>query len=223
MQISFKDLRTIIVKCCSAEKSDDISSRFGFSIDLVKMENILKQKKSYLHVVGFSKSLKSRVPFLDDLQMISEYVYGEQMDSILNGKSQICSFMIFSKATQEGVSEISLEDGTVLTDKQIFDKCNNSKNVDPEVIRCIINNFPVYRIVIAKVFDSVNEKFEYKVYIRSNHQMVNYFKFLTENPNFLDNLYIEEKESKNNNAETESSQEEVVAETSEDSEPPVSE
>lgn len=212
MQISFKDLRSIIVKCCSAEKSDDISSRFGFSIDLVKMENILKQKKSYLHVIGFSKSLKSRVPFLDDLQMISEYVYGEQMDSILNGKSQICSFMVFSKATQEGVTEISLEDGTVLNNKQIFDKCNNNKNVDTDTIRCIINNFPVYRIIVAKVFDSVNEKFEYKVYIRSNHQMVDYFKFLTDHPNFLDNLYLEEKEGKNNAEEEEIVQEETSEE-----------
>lgn len=213
MQISFKDLRSIITKCCTAEHSDDIASRFGFSIDLVKMENILKQKKSFLHVIGFSKNVKSRVPYTEDLQMISEYVYGEQMDSILNGKSQICSFMIFSKCTQEGVVEISMEDGTVLTDKQIFDKCNNSKNVDLNTARCILNNFPIYRIIIAKVFDAANEKFEYKVYIRSNHQMVDFYKFLTDNPDFLENVYAEYTTGKNNADAEQKTVEETVEET----------
>jgi len=217
MQMSFKDLRSIIVKCCNTTKSDDISSRFGFSIDLVKMENILKQKKNYLHVIGFSKNITSRIPDLDDLQMISEYVYEEQMDTMLDGNTQICSFMIFSKATQEGIIDISADGINVLTDKQIFDKCNG-KGLDPATIKCILNRFPVYRVIVAKVFDSSNEKFEYKVYIRSNYRMVEYFKFLSDNPNFLDNLYEEEKK---NNEVVESENDQVDETVTEEAEEPV--
>lgn len=204
MLLSFKDLRSIIVKCCSAYKSsDDISSCFGFSIDMAKMENMLKQKKNYLHVIGFSRILQSRIPSVDDFQMISEYVYGDQMNIMLNGNSQICSFMIFSKATRDGIADLYYNDEKSYSDKQIFDICNN--HVNPNAVACILNNYPIYRVIVVKVFDPQNEKFEYKVYIRSNYQMVDYYNFLKENPDFIDNLVAEEEQHQ---VEKESAQEE---------------
>ena len=210
MLLSFKDLRSIIVKCCSADKSsDDISSCFGFSIDMAKMENMLKQKKNYLHVIGFSRVLQSRIPCFNDFQMISEYVYGDHMNTMLNGNSQICSFMIFSKATRDGIADL-YNDGKNYSDKQIFDICNNHVNLN--AVACILNNYPVYRVIVAKVFDPQNEKFEYKVYIRSNYQMVDYYNFLKENPDFIDNLIAEEEQYQEEKKSAQEETDEAVTE-----------
>ena len=90
--INFSDLKFIIIKNCKTVDNTDIGSRFGFTIDVEKLEKALNEK-SDLHVVGFSPVIESRVPNITEIQPISEYVYKKvEINTIFNGSTNIATF-----------------------------------------------------------------------------------------------------------------------------------
>jgi len=179
--LSFKELRVAISKSCTAVQTEDISDRYAFTLDAIKLENILKQKKSPLHVMAFNKVLESRVPSVKDVQLITEYMrLPEEIDNTFNGKVQVCEFMIFCKQNIQGPVEINNEAGEIISDKDLFNFCNNAEELNEEIIYGIIKNLPVYKILITREFDYNSDMFEYKIYIRSNYEMVTYYKALTD-------------------------------------------
>lgn len=179
--LSFKEIRIAISKSCSAVQTDDISDRYAFTLDTTKLENIFKQKKSSLHVMAFNKIVESRVPSVNDIQLITEYMRQDnEIDTTFNGKVQVCEFMIYCKHNIQGPIEINDEDGNPYSDKDLFNFCNNKEELADEIIYGIIKNFPVYKILVTREFDYNSDMFEYKIYIRSNYEMVTYYKALTE-------------------------------------------
>lgn len=180
--LSFKEIRIAISKSCSALQTDDISDRYAFTLDTTKLENIFKQKKSSLHVMAFDKIVSSRVPSVKDIQLITEYMrQNEEIDNTFNGKVQVCEFMIYCKHNIQGPIEINNGDGEPITDKDLFNFCNNKDELNDEIIYGIIKNLPVYKVLVTREFDYNSDMFEYKIYIRSNYEMVTYYKALTEN------------------------------------------
>lgn len=180
MLLSFKDLRKVIIdKCCDVMESDNVLDRYEFTIDLVRMENIFKQKKQPLHAIGFEKTIKSRVPNINDIQLLSEYLNETDLQNILNNKSEICNFMIFSKENIDGTFELCKSDNEeeYMTDKELFDRLNG-KEIDQNIICYITSKLPVYKIIVARTFVKEHDKFEYKLYIRSNVHMYNYYNHL---------------------------------------------
>jgi hypothetical protein len=97
--IRFKDLKTIIVRNCRTldNKNDpsDINNRFNFTINVERLEKGLNAK-SNLHVLAFGPNIVSRIPDMNDLQLISEYMQYKNKDirTIFDGKSQIATFML---------------------------------------------------------------------------------------------------------------------------------
>ena len=181
--LSFKEIRIAISKSCSVNQTDEVSDRYGFTLDTTKLENIFKQKKSSLHVMAFNKTVASRVPTVQDIQLITEYMrQNDEIDTTFNGKVQVCEFMIFCKHNIQGPIEINCEEtGEPISDKDLFNFCNNAEELNESIIYGIIKNLPVYKILVTREFDYNSDMFEYKIYIRSNYEMVTYYKALTEN------------------------------------------
>ena len=178
---TLQSLTGLIKKCCIAEKADDLSARYSFHIDLVQLNNMLKQKKTNLHVMAFDRIKNSFVPGIEDIQLLSEYLHDKNMfKSTFDGKSQVATFMLYSTVNENG--EISLmytkEDGSVdkYSEKDLFSFCNNPDSLDTSIITSIANNMPMYRVIVIRYFNETNEKFDYKVNIRSNFDMVTFQK-----------------------------------------------
>lgn len=176
---TLQNLTIFIKKCCSALDSEEITDRYKFALDSLKLDNMLKQKKTNLHVIAFNKSIESRVPTIDDIQLISEYVHDPKLfKKIFDGKSEFISFMLFSTYNEKG--PISLEyvnendETCTMTDKEIFANCN--VEIDEDIIVSICKDLPCYRILIIRTFNTELDKFEYKVNIRSNYSMVTFQK-----------------------------------------------
>ena len=180
--LSFKEIRVAISKSCSAIQTDDISDRYAFTLDTIKLENIFKQKKSSLHVMAFDKVLASRIPTIKDIQLITEYMRkNEEIDNTFNGKVQVCEFMIYCKHNIQGPIDINNDNDEPINDKDLFNFCNNKDELDNDIIYGIIKNLPVYKVLVTREFDYNSDMFEYKIYIRSNYEMVTYYKALSEN------------------------------------------
>ena len=179
--LSFSDLRMVISKACIARPSEDISDKYGFSINIEKLENCLKSTKNKcaLHVMAFKPVVESRIPTIDDLQLISEYTRkDEELDTIFDGKVEIVELMIYHKGNIQGSIDINKEDGSVYTDAELFKACNNPELLDTNIIYGIMKNLPVYKIIVIRVFE--DDSYKYKIFIRSNYEMVSFHKSLQE-------------------------------------------
>lgn len=175
--ISFSDLRTCILKSCSTDIEDN--NLYAFKVDMKKLDNILKTHSSTLFTLGFNTIIESRVPDFKDIQLISEYTRDEkEITNTFNGKVQVCEFMVFLKENIDGPIDINYgEDNKVLSDEELFNLCNVDLNKD--MILEIIKNLPVYKILVVKEFNKNIDNFRYNIFIRSNYQMVSYYKQLT--------------------------------------------
>lgn len=176
---TLQNLTIYIKKCCTAFNTEEVSDRYKFALDAFKLDNMLKQKKTNLHVIAFNKSLESKIPTIEDIQMISEYVHEPKLyKKIFDGKSEFISFMLFSTYNQDGPISLEYEnedgDQCVMTDKDIFVSCNTE--VDNDFIVNISKDLPCYRVLVVRTFNTELDKFEYKVNIRSNYSMVTFQK-----------------------------------------------
>ena len=176
---TLQNLTIFIKKCCTALDSEDVSNRYKFALDSLKLDNMLKQKKTNLHVIAFNRSLESKVPTINDIQLISEYVHDPKLfKKIFDGKSEYISFMLFSTYNEKG--PIALEyfneedEQCTMTDKEIFNSCNTE--LDEDIVINICKDLPCYRVLIVRTFNTELDRFEYKVNIRSNYSMVTFQK-----------------------------------------------
>lgn len=174
--ISFSELRAAISKACSTNSTESIDGIYGFSVDMAKLDEILREKKSNLYSLGFKSVVESKVPGFEDIQNITEYMRDEKtISNTFNGKVQVCEFMLFLKENLDGPIDINYgDDDDALTDEEIFNLCN--VELDKEFILGIIKNLPMYKILIVREFSHHKDNFKYNIFIRSNYQMVTYYK-----------------------------------------------
>ena len=186
---TLQNLTHMIKKCCILDESvsKDPNDRYAFYIDYTKLENMLKQKKTNLHVIALDKSLHSEVPSLEDIQLLTEYIHDEKnYDYAFDGHSQTIQFMMFSMANENGDIKLNTvnENGEniEITDKQLFDfSVINSEDFNSDFVKTVCRDLPCYRIIVIRLFNYDSDKYEYKVNIRSNYNMVTYQKFEQQN------------------------------------------
>ena len=190
MNYTLTDLTTMIRKCCSRpENANSQTSRYQFEMDFVKLENMLKQKKTNLHVIGLDKSVLSRpISIAKDSQFISEYIKNKGvLEAALNEGAELVQFMMFSTENEKGALRpkyLDEEGNSVdIPDKELFSMCNDP---DPEVmnedlIKCVVTEHPVYRVIVVRLFNERNDRYDYNVNIRSNYAMISYMKALQSN------------------------------------------
>lgn len=175
--LSFSEIRSIITKCCGTNQTSELSDKYSFDMNISKMENILKQKKTELHALAFNKTIESRVPSYNDIQLVTEYMKDEkEINYTFNGTNQIAELMLYYQANNQGAMEIKDQDGNLITDKELFNLCNNPESLDKEIIFNIVKNMPIYRILIVRGFNTESDRFEYKIYIRSNYNMISFYR-----------------------------------------------
>ena len=175
--IQFKDLKYLIQKNC---KTEDVNSnsenyfakKFNFYINTSKLEKTLSSRTD-LHVIGFEPVMKSFVPSCKDIQLISEYLHHkEELEDIMNGSTQIMEFMIYCDQTGNPGESNSTDN---------FDKLNNPDKCSKSFVVNIINNYPVYRTLVVRRFNTKLDRFEYSIYFRSNYNMISYIQKLKDN------------------------------------------
>lgn len=176
----FKTIRNCIVNCCS-NCSTDIEKSYEFEIDFVKLRNMFKQKSLDLHIMAFNKKIKSEKPIIQDLMLLTEYVkQNKDYECMFDGKTNIVQFMLFYSKNKDGDADILDDNDNELSEKNIFELCNGNK-LDEDLIKTIVGSLPVFRIVVMKYFDFKQEQFKYKVFLRQNDAMIQYYSNHKEN------------------------------------------
>lgn len=182
--ISFKELKVLITKCCKVESKSDLSERFSFEVDFTNMEKRLQEVDQNFHVLAFNEKVKSYVPYLSDVQMLTEYVHKpDEIKMVFNGNSEICPFMIFSVVGESG-KEYKLHDknGKIVAAEDIFKLCNGSSDeIDWSMVKEIVEKLPIYQVLAIRTFVKKQDKFDYKLCFRSNYEMISFFKSLQNN------------------------------------------
>lgn len=178
--IDFKELKHLIIKTCKSDHTEDINSRFSFSIESAKLEQSLSNTD--LHVIGFTKEVVSRVPTYDDLQLIEEYIpkyKKDLLEEVYDGNSQILTLTLY--CTKDGELELRDQNNNPIDKEDLFTKLNGSEDeLDRNTILSIIENYPIYRTLIIRKFNNRKDRFDYSIYFRSNYNMIDYIKELKE-------------------------------------------
>ena len=157
--LSFWELRDAISKSCScATNNSDLSNRFGFSINIEKLEKNFRDKKSSCYSLAFA----------------------EELALTFNGEVQVCELLVFSTEKLEGTVELNDENGNTLSDERLFELCNDPESLSKDVIDSIIINLPMYKVLVTRIFNYEKDSFDYNIYIRSNYEMVTYYKAVQE-------------------------------------------
>lgn len=178
--LMFNDLKQIISKCCFVDKNvKSFTEKFGFTVDCEKLEKELQKRDSHLHVMSFYKKINSSDILLSDLQMLIDYVRRDKdlemiLDGVDSGDCQMVNFILWYD------QEASIEYNQKLLEyNDIFYILNDENNPTDEtdnIAKMIVKEFPMYSVFMTKVFNNVKEKFEYKIYFRSNNSMMEYIK-----------------------------------------------
>ena len=180
---TLQDLTAMIRKCCS--HPENAESRSQFTIDFVKLENMLKQKQTNLHTIAYSRTIDSEPVTIKHAQFISEYIKNRGVfEAALCSDSQIISFMMFSTVDETGEVRPKYldDDGNKIDipDKDLFAYCNEPEELNEELIKAVINQNPVYRVIVVRMYSHRNDRYDYNVNIRSNYQMIQYQRYLRE-------------------------------------------
>ena len=142
---------------------------------------MFKQKSLDLHIMAFNKKIKSEKPIIQDLMLLTEYVkQNKDYECMFDGKTNIVQFMLFYSKNKDGDADILDDNDNELSEKNIFELCNGNK-LDEDLIKTIVGSLPVFRIVVMKYFDFKQEQFKYKVFLRQNDAMMQYYSNHKEN------------------------------------------
>lgn len=187
--ITLKKLDSIIKRCCSvvSDDSKDVTDRYSFSIDFDKLEKLLNPIDSNLHPLVSSKSYRSKIIEFDDIQNLVEYLHNsDEMAPIFDGKSEFVKFLIYSaKDKNSRVVNFKDSDGSEVDGYHAYMvKCDDgSSYFASSVLQTIVQNLPMYMVLVIRYFDTKKDRYEYKIHIRSNYEMVSYFKAMTADKN----------------------------------------
>ena len=187
--ITLKKLDSIIKRCCSvvSDDSKDVTDRYSFSIDFDKLEKLLNPIDSNLHPLVSSKSYRSKLIEFDDIQNLVEYLHNsDEMAPIFDGKSEFVKFLIYSaKDKNSRVVNFKDADGNEVDGYHAYMvKCDDgSSYFASSVLQTIVQNLPMYMVLVIRYFDTKKDRYEYKIHIRSNYEMVSYFKAMTADKN----------------------------------------
>lgn len=189
---TLQSLTYLIKKSCIVNNSSDPADRYSFTIDVNKLESLLKQKNTNLHALAFDKVLNSRILDINDLQLVSEYIHDPKIfNNSFNGKSEFVSFMLYSTVNGDGeIPFIQTEDDgtqTQISNETLFKYCNDPEEINKEFITSILSEIPCYRIIVIRMYNYSEDRFEYKVNIRSNYEMVTFQKINKENKEVKEN------------------------------------
>lgn len=178
--LNFNDLKTIITRCCFVDKNTKkFEDKFQFTLDCKRLETELQKRNSNLHVMSFFKKLNSEEILLTDLQTIIDYVHRDRdMDAIVDDHDCMMVKFIIYYADSKFTSIVDGEGRQIEWD-EIFNTLNDEDNPTEEadeIARMVTKDFPVYTVFMTRVFNNLKDKFEYRIFFRSNHHMLDLIK-----------------------------------------------
>lgn len=184
MVASFKDIKGIIIKCCTAVNagSMEFAEKYEFAVDIAKMNNIFRQRQLDYHVLACNTTLKSYTPYASDIHNIADYVNNsEELSAIMDGYTQIVFFTVFSNKNKDGSIEfrIDSDNENPLNPSELFSVCNNTNKLNINIAAGIVKDVPNYRIMVTRRFIPNKDKFAYTIHFRSNKEMSLYYKSIT--------------------------------------------
>jgi len=178
--IDFVGLKALITKACKVDISgESFQDRCKFYINTAKLEMNLATKAN-LHYLADPDAIRtiekeddkeivilpSHIPTFKDIQMVSEYIHEKaEFKSVFNGMSQIAFMVLY---LDENASE---------TDPKPVDVRLDIPDLENQVK--IINDRPVYNTLVVRRFNPKADRFEYRLYFRSNYNMMDYRRDLT--------------------------------------------
>ena len=175
--VNLVEIRNIITPFCKPIKNSN--NVFSFEIDTAKLEEELG-KNSDLHVIGLDSVIQSRVPTLDDIPILSEFVFNRSvMEELLDGNVQIIILNLYSD--KEGTYKIK-EFGKVLESEDVFNRLNNPDKIDRKLVARLVTDLPCYRILIIKRYVEKGDKLTYSTRIRYNKAMAKLYSELHSEP-----------------------------------------
>lgn len=189
--IQLKNLDRVIRNCCSVIKDDskEITDRYAFRIDFNKMNSMLAQHDKTFHPLVFTSNntYESRHFEFEDIQFLSEYLHKpECFDPVFDGRSQFVKFMIYCEQNSSGETiTFTDQDGNKIPGNKAYlttDE-NGETSIVYEALERIVRNLPIYMVLVIRIFDTKKDRYDYKIYIRSNYEMVSYFKKYSEKEN----------------------------------------
>lgn len=186
MILTFRELKPIIAKSCKSGNSDlsNMRSMHHFTVDCEELEENLVGENTNLHVLSFRNKIESHKPKLEDIQLLSEYIYIQEKTSerLLNDVTEYVTLMLYSDMGGELWRKVNKEE-LINSDVDLFKKVNIDE--DMSIIRNVIDFAPIYGISITKRFNPLKERFDYNINFKSNQAMNEYVKsyLLTESEN----------------------------------------
>lgn len=183
--ITLKKLDSIIKRCCSvvSDDSKDANDRYSFKIDFDKLDKLLNPVDSNLHPLVSTSAYSSKRIDFSDIQNLVEYLHKpEEMTPIFDGKSEFVTFLIYS-AQDKNSRVVNFKDsgGNDIDGYHAYmiKYDDGSSYFASSVLQTIVQNLPMYMVLVIRYFDTKKDRYEYKIHIRSNYEMVSYFKAMT--------------------------------------------
>lgn len=182
--ITLKKLDGLILKSCSVvNKEKDNNEFYSFSIDFDKLDNLLSQVDKNLHpLVDSQKKFSIPVGF-DSIQSITEYIHKpDELKFALADKTEYAEFLIYCAQDKNGkVVDFKDENGNTIDAYEVYKEHAEDGSIvlNNDVVRLIVSTLPMYMVLVLRSFNKKNYKYDYKIYIRSNYEMVSYFKAMS--------------------------------------------
>ena len=182
--ITLKKLDSLILKSCSVVNNGDNGNDFyAFSIDLNKLNGMLKTADKNLHPLAETAKVISKPGSFANIQSITEYIHKpEELKFAMSDKTEALEFLIYCAQDKTGkVNEFKDSNGNVIDAYDAYKtfKEDGTYSLNKDVVEYIVSNLPMYMVLVLRSFNQKSYKYDYKIYIRSNYEMVSYFKAMT--------------------------------------------
>lgn len=182
--ITLKKLDSLILKSCSVVNGGKAGNDYySFSIDFDKLNNLLGQVDKNLHPFVEASKIFSKPVDFSSIQSITEYIHKtEELKFALTDKTEYAEFLIYCAQDKTGkVSDFKDEEGNAIDAYEAYKERleDGTYSLNKDVVQYIVSNLPMYMVLVLRSFNQKNYKYDYKIYIRSNYEMVSYFKATT--------------------------------------------
>lgn len=182
--ITLKKLDSLILKSCSVVNNGDSGNDYyAFTIDFNKLNGMLKTADKNLHPLVEIAKITSKPVTFTDIQSITEYIHKpEELKFAMSDKTEILEFLIYCAQDKTGkVNEFKDGNGNVIDAYDAYKDFEDDENysLNKNVVEYIVSNLPMYMVLVLRSFNQKSYKYDYKIYIRSNYEMVSYFKAMT--------------------------------------------
>ena len=183
--ITLKKLDSLILKCCNVVKSDQNKDTdyYKFGINFDQLESMLSNVDKNLHPLVECAELESRPVEFKDIQNLTEYLHKADEFTPVFEKCEMVQFLIYCTQDKTGKNFEFFDDENNKINPydayKVDEGVEGEWGINKEILQQIVQNLPMYMVTVIRSFDHEHYKYDYKIYIRSNYEMVSYFKAMS--------------------------------------------